>query len=307
VRPSFAQLEGAALEEDDELEGEMKPPDEEFKLAKILADQGKYNAAVKHFKNVLKHFEEEDPKNREEQFWKAVAELHVVAYKLKKSLDDGQLSKEQSKLCLDWLDGLFPAKPRAAGEMFKGSGEIRHVRNAVQVRKAIAEKAVSALVLHNVDRSMSAGAIRQVKKWVEQGHKALVQDDAAEGFGFTVAAMPQVRSPRINRDRKAIDHPILMAVRPDTLSFATGNLGWCATGHISPSAKPLLTMSLPAQGGRRPTTVVLCGTVKLGKGELLFCNGQIDAQSGDGSKLYQNVQAYLRMLPGQESKGPTEE
>jgi hypothetical protein len=283
-----------ALTQEDEEYG-PKPPDEEFKLAMVLTDQGKYEDAVKHFKNVLKHFEKEDPATQEERDFVTVAQLHVTAYQLRLAMEEGRFPCGRGDLCKDWVEAIFPAMPRAVGEQ-QASGKVAHVRNAVDVRKLLKEEGYSGVV---VGAGVTTAAAQQLSKWIQEGRRALVQDAAASLFGFTVAPLDLAPDARvtIKRDPKARDVWLLADVVD--LSLPSPTAGWCVTGHAT--AKPLLTLSVTIPGQPAPPLEAsLCAIVKLGKGEVIFCNGQLNTQEGDGAVLYRNLEKYLATFPGAE-------
>jgi len=283
-----------ALSQDDEEYG-PKPPDEEFKLAMVLTDQGKYEDAVKHFKSILKHFEKEDPETQEERDFVTVAQLHVTAYQLRAQMQEGRFPGGRRDLCKDWVEGILPAIPRAVGEV-QASGKVAQVRKSGDVRKLLKEEGYAGVV---VSAGLTDVAAQQLSKWIQEGHRALVQDAAASLFGFSVAPLDIAPGARvtIKRDPKARDVWLLADVVDVSLSSPA--TGWCVTGH--PTAKPLLTLSVTLAGQLAPLPdAALCAIVKLGKGEVIFCNGQLNTDDGDGAVLYRNLEKYLSTFPGAE-------
>lgn len=272
-----------------------KPPPQEFKLALILLDQGKYEDAVRHFRYLVKYFEAEEPKSSIEEYYFVVAKLHVEAFKLKQACDQGRLPADQKKRCEVWLDALFPSRPRAEGELpaTAVTGKFAVVHNVVEVRKLVKEEAYSgALAVGNI----SAAAAKLLAAWVQSGHRLLLQDGTATLFGFRVAPIPSAGNPTIAADRRAAEHPLLDGVKADSLMFGRAGRGWCVVAH--PYAKPLLTTRVSLVRGRPAVPVALLAIVKSARGEFVFCNSQLDAEVGDGGVLYRNLALYLQSFPG---------
>ena len=276
-----------------------KPPPQEFKLALILLDQGKYEDAVRHFRYIVKYFEVEEPKNSREEFLQTVAQLHIEAFKLKQVCENGQCPPEQKKRVETWVEALFPRQPAAAGEGIAEAvtGKFAIVHNIVEVRRLVKDEEYSgALAVGNI----SSAAAKLLLQWVQAGHRLLLQDATAALFGFRVAPIPPTSNPRVTQDRRAVEHRLLEGVKADTLVFGGAGRGWCVTAH--PYAKPLLTARVSLGRGRPTVPVAVCAVVKSGRGDVVFCNSQLDSEVGDGGVLYRNLALFMQTFPGSRQK-----
>jgi len=282
-----------------------KPPPQEFKLALILLDQGKYADAVRHFRYILKYYDVEEPKSPTDEYYQAAARIHVEAYKLKEAYDNGRCPADQKERWETWLEALFPTRPRAAGETVatEAKGKFGIVRNVVEVRKLVKDEAYAGALATG---SLSPAAAKLLSQWVQAGHRLLLQDATATLFGFRVAPVPTTVDPAVTKDRRAQDHPLLEGVKPDSLVFATGARGFCVVAH--PYAKPLLLSRFSLVRGRPAVPVALCAVVKSGRGEIIFCNNRLDSEVGDGGVLYRNLALFMQTFPGRPrpAEGKTE-
>lgn len=126
-----------------------------------------------------------------------------------------------------------------------------------------------------------------IKDWVRAGHRLIVENDAAQVFGFTTVQDDSVRA--LVLGVKPDSHPLIRGVEDVTIENTWVEGGcWLTTGH--PDGTALL---VDAKEGRKAYLAV----VPLGRGELVFRGNLGLTDEHDKGAFERDWEDYLALFP----------